>query len=200
MTTLKEILSTQNPFELFQSWFRTAQETKSIQEPTAMILSTSSQSGQPRSRTVLLKSFSESEGFVFFTNYQSRKGQDLASNPKAALLFYWDPLFRQIKIQGTVRKISRENSVKYWETRPRDSQLAGYMSLQSQPVVGSLDEEFQKVKRQFEGRSIPCPENWGGFSLTPQTMEFWLGHKFRLHDRVEFQKNSTQWTAQQLFP
>lgn len=195
-----DILSYSDPWALFSQWYAEAQANPSLREPTAMTLATADASGQPSARTVLLKKFSPQQGFVFFTNYESRKGHDLLANPKASLLFYWDPLFRQIKIEGVVEKIPREESIQYWNSRPFDSRLAGTVSKQSRPVVGSLDKIYEDARKHWENKEIPCPENWGGFSLKPSSIEFWVGHKFRLHDRVRFTLSGLAWIPQQLYP
>ena len=196
----EELLASSDPFQLFETWYAMVQKTSGIRDTTAMTLATADKSGQPSARTVLLKQFSREQGFVFYTNYESHKGQDLTVNPKAALLFYWDPLFQQIRVQGKVEKISRHESEKYWHSRPFESKLAGWLSQQSKPVKGSLQEAYEAAEHQWHGHDIPCPENWGGFALDPEVMEFWIGHKHRLHTSVRFTQNQKTWTRDLLYP
>lgn len=198
--TEAELLTSVDPIKLFERWYAEIQEAPGIREPTAMTLATADAEGQPSLRTVLLKQFIPADGFVFYTNYHSHKGADLAANPKAALLFYWDPLFQQIKIEGSVSKISRHDSEAYWHSRPFESKLAGWLSHQSQPVVGSLVAAYEKAEHEWHGRDIPCPENWGGYILKPQVMEFWIGQKHRLHTSMRFQRDGSTWSRQQLYP
>ena len=185
---------------LFAQWYGDVQKNAQLREPTAMALATADKNGMPSLRTVLLKSFSPEQGFVFYTNYQSHKGQDLSENPQAALLFYWDPLFQQIRAQGTVQKVSRAESEAYWNSRPFDSQVAGWLSQQSKPVKGSLDQAFQDAQKKWQGQKIPCPENWGGFALNPSVLEFWIGHPNRLHTSVRFSRQGQTWAPEQLYP
>lgn len=197
---LETILKSADPIQLFSDWYVEVQNSGQIKEPTAMTLATADSSGQPSARTVLLKEHSAQNGFIFYTNYHSHKGDDLDQNPKAALLFYWDPLFQQIRIQGQVKKISREKSEAYWNSRPFESQVAGWLSQQSRPVVGDLNSLYEDAKKEWTGKKIPCPQNWGGLALEPNVMEFWIGTRFRLHDSVRFSKVGQGWKSEILFP
>lgn len=178
-----------------------AKAAGSMREPTAMVVSTAATSGELHSRVVLCKSWAE-DGFVFYTNYESLKGQDLKSNPQAAAIFYWDPLFRQVKISGDVVKTSRAESEEYWNSRPKGSQLSQYISHQSQTVTSreELENRWREAETKFKDKPIPCPQHWGGYVLRPHTIEFWIGRDNRLHDRFKFQKQDSGWTFRRLFP
>lgn len=197
-----DILRRPDPLELFREWYGEVQSHPLIVEPTAMTLATSDTLAMPSLRTVLLKQFTPAEGFVFFTNYESRKGQALISNPKAALLFFWAPLARQVNVRGTVTKTSRADSEEYWRSRPRGSQIASTLSRQSRavPPGQTLDQIFAATEAQFAGQEIPCPPHWGGFVLKPSEIEFWLGQPNRLHERVRFSFDGKSWRGEQLFP
>ncbi|MGE0763859.1 MAG: pyridoxamine 5'-phosphate oxidase [Bdellovibrionales bacterium] len=198
--TLDELLKTRDPMSLFARWYAEAQKNAKLREPTAMALATANKQGLPSLRTVLLKSFSAEQGFVFYTNYQSHKGQDLTENPQAALLFYWDSLFQQIRVQGPIQKVSREESEAYWNLRPFESQVAGWLSRQSRAVTGSLDQMFLDAQKKWQGKKVPCPEHWGGFALKPSVLEFWIGHPNRLHTSVRFELKNQTWVPEQLYP
>ncbi len=179
-----------------------AQQASQISEPTAMILASASPQGEVTTRTLLLKELGP-EGLIFYSNYQSEKGRQLAENPQASLHFYWDPLFRQVRIQGTVQKLSRQKSETYWRSRDRESQLSQWVSRQSEPLEEgkSLDQLVQEARNQHEGREVPCPKHWGGYLLKPELMEFWVGRPHRLHDRVRFlRQDQNLWKSQQLYP
>lgn len=196
-----DIHANSNPLQIFETWMKEAQGHSGIQYPTAMALATISQNGELHNRVVLCKSWDES-GFTFYTNYDSRKGQDLAANPKASAVFYWDPFFRQVKISGAVEKTDRKVSEDYWRTRPRESQISQYVSHQSQEVPSREDLEaaWSKADLLFKDREIPCPENWGGYLIHPHRLEFWIGRPGRLHDRYEFEKQGKTWTFRRLYP
>jgi pyridoxamine 5'-phosphate oxidase len=198
----QDILQWSDPYRLFAQWYSEIQNHPLVTEPTAMTLATCSTAAVPSVRTVLLKQFSPTTGFIFFTNYKSRKGQDLTTNPSASLLFYWQPLFRQITVTGSVTRTTRDESEAYWRSRPRESQLAGWVSQQSRPVPSAqrLEEIYAAAERQWQNQEIPCPEQWGGFAVQPFEFEFWLGHRHRLHDRVRFSRQAQSWSGQQLFP
>ncbi len=172
-----------NPFKQFEQWFQAATEAEPVL-PEAVSLATATREGRLSSRMVLLKDFDET-GFVFYSNYESRKGLELAENPNAALVFYWRQLERQICITGTVSKVSREESEAYFRTRPRGSQIGALTSSQSQVVASRevLENRFQQLLAEYEGREIPLPSYWGGYRLSPATIEFWQGRSDRLHDR-----------------
>ena len=190
-----------NPFKMFEQWFQAASEAEPVL-PEAVSLATATREGRLSSRMVLLKDFDE-RGFVFYTNYESRKGTELAENPNAALVFYWRQLERQICITGTVSKISREESEAYFRTRPRGSQIGTLTSRQSQRVASRkvLESRFQQLMAEYEGREIPLPSYWGGYRLSPATVEFWQGRSDRLHDRFLYKRQSGgPWQLERLSP
>lgn len=199
--TLSEIGPDSHPLEIFEEWMRLAKSTPAIREATAMNVATVDEKGGVHSRVVLCKKWTE-EGFYFYTNYDSRKGRQLAAHPQAGLLFYFDPLFLQIKISGAVEKTSRADSEEYWNTRPRASQLSQYVSRQSEPVASrlELDRAWADAEKKLAGQPILCPANWGGYLVRPKTIEFWIGRPNRLHDTFEFEKGSTGWTFRRLCP
>lgn len=189
-----------DPLDQFAIWFQQALDTEA-RDPNAMTLSTVSNENKPSSRIVLLKGFDES-GFQFFTNYRSRKGIELAQNINAALCFYWPVLERQIRIEGEVERVSREESENYFRQRPRKSQLGALVSNQSQPVDSrqKLEQRFKELEKRFAGKEVPVPEFWGGYKLEPHTVEFWQGREGRLHDRVCYKKENGKWTISRLAP
>lgn len=175
-----------DPVRQFKQWYEDAYSA-GIRLPEAMTLATVSRAGIPAARMVLLKEVDE-KGFVFFTNYRSRKGNELIGNPNAALVFFWNVLERQVRIEGTVEKISAQESNEYFRTRPRESQLSASISPQSEIVSSreELEQWFEQVSREFEGKEIPRPEHWGGYRVKPNRIEFWQGREGRLHDRIEY--------------
>ena len=197
---LLESSSSLEPWELFSSWFEIARNTK-ILEPNAMILSTVTQDGQPTSRVVLLKDFDQS-GLVFFTNYLSQKGEQLAYNPRASILFWWEPLERQIRIEGEVVKIDEEESDMYFKSRPYGSRLGAWVSEQSQKIVDRtvLEKRQIEFEKKFAEGNVPRPDHWGGYRLTPNKFEFWQGRSNRLHDRLLYQMQQEAWTRARLAP
>lgn len=202
MSDVQKFLISENPLEVFNDWMKNAKADTRIKEATAMTVATyEPQTQEIHSRVVLMKDWSE-QGFTFFTNYDSRKGLDLAAHNKVALNLYWDPQFRQIKINGTVQKTSREVSEKYWDSRPRDSQLSQWASSQSKPVESreDLEQKVLEAKKKFDGKNIPCPPHWGGYLVTPFLIEFWIGQANRLHDRFAFKKQAGTWTIERLSP
>ncbi len=201
MDNTSEIGPASNPFSIFEEWMTKAKAAPQIREPTAMTVSTFNSTGDLHSRVVLCKQWSE-EGFVFYSNYQSRKGAELEKNKHVALLFYFDPFFKQIKISGTAEKTSRETSVAYWRSRHRDSQLSQFISQQSQPIGSRAELEalWAAADKKYADQEIPCPEHWGGYLVRPKTFEFWIGYVHRLHDRFEFEKAPTGWTFRRLCP
>lgn len=196
----KGIMQSQAPLSLLKSWLEEARSHSGIKEAGAMVLSTCVE-GQPASRIVLLKEVNDQQ-IQFFTNYDSRKGKALAKNPKAALTFYWDPFHRQVNIKGEVQRLTRAESEAYWKTRPRESQISGSLSRQSEviPEGATLEQLAEKERARWQDQEVPCPPQWGGYALTPTEIEFWIGRPFRLHDRFLFSKTKEQWKCQQLFP
>lgn len=190
-----------DPFTQFEAWMADAIKKETF-EPNAMTLATATSDGRPTARTVLLKDFSP-KGFEFYTNYNSRKGQSLIENPKASLVFYWGSLSRQVLIDGNVEKISYEKSAEYFHSRPRASQIAAYISDQSQVVSDreELKAKMASVTKELEGKEIPCPQHWGGFVLMPVRIEFWQGRPGRLHDRLCYSRtDSGEWQLNRLAP
>lgn len=190
-----------DPIKQFESWYAETCATD-ISESSAMILATVDEHGQPWQRTVLLKLFDE-KGFVFFTNYSSRKAEHIAINNKVSLLFPWHSLGRQVKITGTVKKISTKDSLKYFLSRPRGSQIGAWASHQSKVVKNRalLDAMFDDMKHKFIDGDIPLPSFWGGYCIEPETIEFWQARDSRLHDRFIYSKNeSGDWLNERLAP
>ena len=201
LAVLDEQSAHRDPLQQFLSWFDEAVKAQ-LMEPNAMVLSTVDQAGQPSSRMVLMKECTR-DGLTFFTNYESKKGRELTANPRAALLFYWAELERQVRIEGTVRRVDREVSREYWRTRPRNSRIGSLSSPQSQRILGrtQLDEIVRRYDALHPGDEIPCPENWGGYLLAPSLFEFWQGRENRLHDRLEYlPSNANVWSIRRLAP
>ena len=189
-----------NPMDQLKIWLDDASKAEAV-EPNAMVLCTAAKNGRPSSRTVLLKGFSEG-GFVFFTNYESRKASEIAENPWASATFLWIPLARQVVVEGRVEKISAQESEDYFFTRPRESQLSAHASKQGKVIAsrGELDTIWKETKRRFEGEEIPLPGNWGGYRLTPEYAEFWQGRPHRLHDRFSYRPQNNSWVIERLCP
>jgi pyridoxamine 5'-phosphate oxidase len=196
-----EITAESNPIAVFEAWLKEAAATGKVREPTAMALATLASDGAIHNRIVLCKEFSAA-GLTFFTNYCSPKGVELAAHPKAGAVFYWDPLHRQVRVSGSVHKLSVEESRAYWQTRPRDSQLSQLISEQSSELKSrdDLERKWQHAESEYEGREIPCPSHWGGYRMEPETIEFWIGRPGRLHDRFQFEKSQKVWTFRRLYP
>ena len=189
------------PFRQFEKWFQEAEAAK-LPEPNAMLLATADADGRPSARTVLLKGL-DGRGFVFYTNYESRKGRELADNARAALLFPWISLERQVIVEGPITRVSREEADAYFHSRPRASQIGAWASPQSTVVAGRavIEESFRTVEKKYEGREIPLPPQWGGFRLSPETVEFWQGRRSRLHDRLRYRREAGgDWTVERLAP
>ncbi|MDQ5977578.1 MAG: pyridoxamine 5-phosphate oxidase [Verrucomicrobiota bacterium] len=190
-----------NPFQQFEKWFQEAEAAK-VAEPNALSLATATRDGRPSVRTVLLK-HCDGRGFVFYTNYESRKGRELAGNPRASLLFPWVTLERQIIAEGEISKVSREEADAYFHSRPRASQLAAWASPQSTVIAGRpvLEESYRVVEKKYEGREVPLPPHWGGYRLSPDTVEFWQGRRSRLHDRLRYRREpGGDWVVERLSP
>lgn len=188
------------PIEQFSIWFHQAKDTD-IPDPNAMVLATVSSDGQPSQRTVLLKYYDE-EGFVFFTNKESRKACEMKENPKVNLHFVWLDLERQISIAGTTEPISAAESARYFMTRPRDSQIAAWVSNQSSRISSRqlLIEKFQEMKQKFSRGEVPLPSFWGGYRVVPSSIEFWQGRANRLHDRFLYVRSDSGWKVERLAP
>ena len=190
-----------NPFAQFEKWFQEAEAAK-LTEPNAMSLATAGRDGRPSVRTVLLK-HCDGRGFVFYTNYESRKGRELADNDRASLLFPWVALERQVIAEGVISRVAREEADAYFHSRPRASQLAAWASPQSTVIAGRavIEESYRAVEKKYEGREVPLPPQWGGFRLAPETVEFWQGRRSRLHDRLRYRREANgDWTVERLAP
>jgi len=199
MAALDEAMAGDDPLQLFNTWFAEA-ETAAIDEVNAMVLATSDAEGKAHARIVLLKGL-DTNGFVFFTNYSSAKGQEIAANHNAALVFFWKELERQVRIEGQIEKISATDSDAYFQSRPADSRLGAWASEQSKPIADRqvLDDNYNNYKQKF-GENIPRPEHWGGYRLVPETVEFWQGRSNRMHDRIRFRRQATSWAKERLAP
>jgi len=189
-----------DPMEQFSLWFNAALESE-ITEPNAMILSTVSPEGSPSSRTVLLKGL-ETDGFIFFTNYESEKGRHIGNNDNVAILFLWLDLERQVRITGRAEKLPTPASESYFKSRPVDSQIGAWASSQSEVVPGReyLEKKFESMKQRFSDGDIPLPPFWGGYKVVPSKMEFWQGRPNRLHDRILYTRVENEWKIERLSP
>lgn len=192
----------EDPFQQFEIWFKQACEAD-LPEPNAFNIATVSKDGQPTQRTVLLKYF-DRRGFVFFTNYQSRKARQIQENNRVSLLFFWIGLQRQVQICGTAEKVSTAESLKYFTTRPRGSQIGAWCSQQSSVITSRkiLELQFEQIKTKFQNKEIPLPDFWGGYRVIPHSFEFWQGRENRLHDRFLYTKldEENHWDIQRLAP
>lgn len=189
------------PFRQFEKWFQEAEGAK-IVEPNAMTLATATRDGRPSARTVLLKGV-DGRGFVFYSNYESRKGRELEGNPHATLVFPWLAMERQVIVEGTVTKIAREESEAYFHSRPRASQLGAWVSQQSSIVAGRkvLEDAMKELENKYAGQEVPLPPHWGGWRLAPETVEFWQGRRSRLHDRLRYRRDpGGDWVVERLAP
>ena len=189
-----------DPVEQFRRWFDVALAA-GLHEPNAMTVATATRDGRPSARVVLLKGFEE-RGFVFYTNYEGRKGRELEENPRAALLFYWGELERQVRVEGAVSRVSEEESDAYYASRPRGSRLGAWASEQSRVVGGRevLEERIGDLEAEYEGREVPRPPFWGGYRVGPEVVEFWQGRENRLHDRLVYRRQGAGWEIRRLQP
>lgn len=195
-----EVAAGTNPLELFGAWFREASD-HGIELPEAVALATATSDGAPSVRMVLLKGVDE-HGFTLFTNYESRKAGELESNPRAALCFHWKELDRQVRVTGTVTRVSREESDAYFSTRPEGSRIGAWASRQSRPLDSraELERRVEETRARYEGGDIPLPPFWGGYRIRPERIEFWQGRTDRLHDRVVFDRDGATWKIGRLYP
>lgn len=192
--------SVDDPFEFFARWMTEAENAEMI-EPHAMTLATVSADGKPSARQVLLKGHGES-GFVFYTNYQSRKADELADNPNVSAVIWWDKLYRQVRIEGEVRKLAAELSSEYFASRPRGSQISAWASAQSAVIAdyASLHRRVAQIEKRFDGLAVERPDYWGGYSIIPNSIEFWQGRQDRLHERLRYARDKENWVSQFLSP
>lgn len=189
-----------NPIEQFQHWFDAAREAK-MREPNAMTVATVDTTGMPSARIVLLKNCDQ-RGFVFFTNYQSAKGHDLANNANVALLFFWEQLERQVRVQGRAVPVTAEETAAYFAQRPRGARIGAWASPQSQPIATRevLDRNVAELEKKFAAADVPPPPHWGGYRVVPSVIEFWQGRPSRLHDRLQYRLADGVWKMQRLAP
>ncbi len=198
MTELREADAADDPFEQFQAWYADAEAAVPV--PEAMVIATATPDGGPSARMVLLKD-AATEGFLFFTNYESRKGRELAANPRAALLFHWQPLGRQVRIEGPVTRLDEAASDEYFDSRPLGARLGAWVSRQSEPIESRavLEERIEQM-RQHLGAELTRPPHWGGFRVQPEVYEFWQHRDDRLHDRLRYRRDGTRWIKERLAP
>ena len=189
-----------NPFTQFDIWFEDAKKI-GLKDSNAMNVASASKDGMPSSRMVLLKSYDEN-GFVFYTNYTSRKSKEIIDNPNVALNFFWDALERQVRVEGKIQKVDPAISDKYYDSRSRLSQLGAHASNQSQTIESYevITNKLAILEEKYKDKKIPRPEHWGGFVIIPETIEFWQGHEGRIHDRLKFKKEGPGWKINRLSP
>jgi len=197
---ISELTASEDPFTLFHDWFEDAKRA-GLTLPEAMTVATATRDGTPSARMMLLKGYSAA-GFVFYTNYESRKSRELFENPQAAFILHWPTLQRQIRIEGEIEKMSVEESADYFGTRSRGSQIGAWSSKQSSPLRdrAELEQQVRKRKLQFKDGEVPLPPFWGGFRLKPHHIEFWQGRVDRLHDRLRYTRDGSSWRIERLYP
>ncbi|MDG2244212.1 MAG: pyridoxamine 5'-phosphate oxidase [Rhodospirillaceae bacterium] len=190
----------EDPMELFEAWFQEAQ-TSELNDPDAMSLATSTPDGMPSLRMILLKGHGP-DGFAFYTNKESKKGQQIAANARAALCFHWKSLRRQVRVEGVLTEVSEHQADTYFGSRSRESQVAAWASNQSRPMKDRDEfiEKFTSATTKFDGKDVPRPKHWSGFLLTPGMIEFWLDQPHRMHDRLVYKKEGAQWSAERVYP
>ncbi|UWX53962.1 pyridoxamine 5'-phosphate oxidase [Maribacter litopenaei] len=201
-SALIECSISDNPMQLFKTWFHEVEESESVDEPNAMTVSTIGLDGFPKSRVVLLKRFNH-EGFIFYTNYNSEKGKAISANPNVCISFFWPVMERQIIIKGKAEKVSQNLSDGYFESRPKGSQLGALVSDQSSIIKSreQLERELKKLEEDYKNKEVPRPEYWGGYLVKPLSMEFWQGRPNRLHDRIRFTlQENWDWKMERLAP
>jgi pyridoxamine 5'-phosphate oxidase len=191
---------TDSPLDRFREWFREAEQA-GVEVPEVMTLATADAEGTPSARMLLLKS-ADDDGFVFYSGYASRKGGELDENPRAALVFYWRPLGKQVRVEGPVARVSEAESAAYFATRPRGSQIAAWASQQSRPLASreELERRYAELEREYEGVDVPRPPHWGGYRLRPEAIEFWEHRENRLHDRIRYTRAREGWRRELLSP
>jgi pyridoxamine 5'-phosphate oxidase len=197
---IPEAASDRDPLEIFGEWFEAARES-GLYLPESMSLATATSDGVPSVRMVLLKAYDE-RGFVFYTNYESRKAKELEANPRGALCFHWGVLERQVRLNGSVERVSHEESVRYFATRARGSRIGAWASKQSDPLSerAELEDRVRRYSAEYPGDAVPLPPFWGGYRLRPETIEFWQGKADRLHERLLFRRAGDAWETTRLYP